>query len=224
VSVLDRRTREVRDDPLEGFTRESYRTLQSKMRDSRGFFRLPGQHGPQRVVDRPGPENIVHGDWDRWIRAIAVACGNVPLLIQFTPIAGDTVDARDFRQLEEWSRGVESSHPNVRVARPIILPYAATLMWDPIHLNAAGVEKFMPVVAEDVQALLVGVGGTYDLYRWGVHPARPLILANNEAPRLAGPRRVGIELPLEEFASVARAAIRGGSSDFRRGRALNKLG
>ena len=27
----------------------------------------------------------------------------------------------------------------------------------------------------------VGVGGTYDLYRWGVHPARPLVLANNEA-------------------------------------------
>jgi hypothetical protein len=27
----------------------------------------------------------------------------------------------------------------------------------------------------------VGVGGTFDLYRWGVHPARPLVLANNEA-------------------------------------------
>jgi hypothetical protein len=27
----------------------------------------------------------------------------------------------------------------------------------------------------------VGVGGTYDLYRWGVHPCRPLVLANNEA-------------------------------------------
>jgi hypothetical protein len=27
----------------------------------------------------------------------------------------------------------------------------------------------------------VGVGGTYDLYRWGVHPCRPLVLATNEA-------------------------------------------
>jgi lysophospholipase L1-like esterase len=27
-------------------------------------------------------------------------------------------------------------------------------MWDGIHLNAAGVEKFMPVVAKDVEAVL----------------------------------------------------------------------
>jgi hypothetical protein len=27
-------------------------------------------------------------------------------------------------------------------------------MWDAIHLNAAGVAKFMPIVAKDVQSVL----------------------------------------------------------------------
>jgi hypothetical protein len=27
-------------------------------------------------------------------------------------------------------------------------------MWDAIHLNSAGVEKFLPVVAKDLQAVL----------------------------------------------------------------------
>jgi hypothetical protein len=63
VSVLNGSAREVRDDPLDGFPRETYRTLAQKLAASRGFVSLPGEHGPQRGVDRPGPENIVNADW-----------------------------------------------------------------------------------------------------------------------------------------------------------------
>jgi hypothetical protein len=40
------------------------------------------------------------------------------------------------------------------VRRPMILTYEPRLMLDAIHLNLEGVNKFMPVVAKDVQAAL----------------------------------------------------------------------
>jgi hypothetical protein len=87
---------------------------------------------------------------------MAKACAEygVVLLIRFMPIAADLLNARDWRQLEGWARDLESAHANVRVARPIILPYDQSLMWDSIHINAAGVGKFMPTVVGDVQAVL----------------------------------------------------------------------
>jgi hypothetical protein len=156
VSVIDGKAREVRDDPLDGFPRETYRTLASKMLASRGFFSLPGEHGPQREVDRPGPTNIVNDDWDRWIRRVAACCKSdgIPLLVQFSPISSECADARDWSQLDRWAAELEASHPNVTVTRPIITPYEPRFMWDQIHLNAAGVEKFMPIVAKDVQQAL----------------------------------------------------------------------
>jgi hypothetical protein len=97
---------------------------------------------------------MVHEDWDRWIRRIAEVCGDVTLMIRFTPLASEHAGAREFRQLDLWAARLESDHPNAIVARPLIVPFDGSLMWDSIHLNAAGVEKFMPVVAKDVQAAL----------------------------------------------------------------------
>jgi hypothetical protein len=42
-------------------------------------------------------------------------------------------------------------------------------------------DAYVSRAGEAVAGNAVGVGGTYDLYRWGVHPCRPLVLANNEA-------------------------------------------
>jgi hypothetical protein len=147
---------DVRDRPLVGLERETYRSLESKMRETRGFFGLPGLHGHVQGVPLERPEKPVHPDWDRGIRSIAQACNDagVPLLIRFAPISAEYREARDFTQLDRWARELESSHSNTTVARPIVLPYDAGLMWDGIHLNGAGVEQFMPVVVKDVQAAL----------------------------------------------------------------------
>jgi lysophospholipase L1-like esterase len=75
-------------------------------------------------------------------------------MIQFTPIAQAELICRDWRQLEYWVCDLEATQPGVTVARPIVLTYEPKFMWDGIHLNAAGVEKFMPVVAKDVEAVL----------------------------------------------------------------------
>jgi len=87
------------------------------------------------------------------------------LLIKFAPVADAEVSARDWSQLERWCRQLESRYAHARVARPLIIGYPPELMWDGIHLNAAGVEKFMPIVAKDVQAVLKerghGVSSTF---------------------------------------------------------------
>lgn len=147
---------DVRDLPLLGHERESYRTREQETRASRGFFCLPGTHGKGQGVPLERPERPVHADWDRGIKDMAKACAEdgVVLLIRFMPIAADVSNARDWTQLEVWARDLESTHANVRVARPIMLPYDQSLMWDSIHINAAGVGKFMPTVARDVQAAL----------------------------------------------------------------------
>ena len=60
----------------------------------------------------------------------------------------------DFERLDRWGRELEKAYPNVSVRRPILLAYEPRLMWDPIHLNSHGVEKFMPIVAQAVQEAL----------------------------------------------------------------------
>jgi hypothetical protein len=141
----------VRDDPLEGPTRETYRTLQAKLRGSRGFFLLPGDHGPNRGVP-PAPERLVHDDWDHRVRVIGAACQEhgTKLLIRFMPIARENADARDWSQLERWANTLD----DVTVAQPMILPYPPERIWDGIHLNSAGVEHFMQTVSADVQPAL----------------------------------------------------------------------
>ena len=78
----------------------------------------------------------------------------VRMLILFAPIEAGYEDARDFDRLDRWGRELEETHPGLTVQRPIILTYEPRLMRDAIHLNLAGVEKFMPVVAKDVQEAL----------------------------------------------------------------------
>jgi hypothetical protein len=147
---------DVRDLPLLGHERETYRTREQETRASRGFFCLPGTHGKGQGVPLERPERPVHADWDRGIKDMARVCAEdgVVLLIRFMPIAADVSNARNWTQLEGWARDLESTHANVRVARPIILPYDQSLMWDSIHINADGAGKFMPTVARDVQAAL----------------------------------------------------------------------
>jgi hypothetical protein len=146
---------DVRDLPLDGLEVETYRTLQRKTRETRGFFRLPGTHGPPKGIGR-ADNVLIREEWTHGIRRLAQMCqdAGVLLRIHFAPISSDARKARDLAPLETWSRELESSYPNTTVARPIVVVYDAPLMWDCIHLNSAGVEKFLPVVAKDLQAVL----------------------------------------------------------------------
>jgi len=146
---------DVRDTPLRGFKSESYHTLQRKTLEKRGFFDLPGAHGPPRGIGKAEP-TLIRDEWTQGIRRLARICAEagVPLVVQFAPISAELARARDLAPLETWSRELELSHPNTQVARPIVLIYHPTLLWDSIHLNSAGVDKFVELVARNVRAAL----------------------------------------------------------------------
>jgi hypothetical protein len=146
---------DVRDLPLNGLASETYRTLQRKTREARGFFRLPGAHGPPKGIGK-ADNVLIRKEWTQGIRRLAQICkeAGVVLVIHFAPTSAEVLKARDLSPLETWSRELESSYPQTVVARPIVVVYDGPLMWDSIHLNSAGVEKFLPVVAQDLQAVL----------------------------------------------------------------------
>jgi hypothetical protein len=149
--------RDPRTDSLQYMEHETYLTLKQKFLDGRGFHALSGEHGEPRDVARPGPPKLIREDWDVGLRRIAQACedADVPLLIRFTPVSATVADARDFSPLEGWAKGFREAHPKVRIVGPLPLTiYAPQFVYDNVHLNAAGVDKFMPVVAKDVQSVL----------------------------------------------------------------------
>jgi hypothetical protein len=146
---------DVRDVPLRGLATESFRTLQQKTAEARGFFALPGVHGRSRGIGKP-EATLIQAEWKEGIRRLAQTCdeAGLPLLIQFAPISADVAKARDFSPLEAWSRELESSYPRTTVARPILLVYDSQFLWDAIHVNSAGVDKFLSTAATNVRVAL----------------------------------------------------------------------
>jgi hypothetical protein len=133
---------------------ETYLTQQAQIFVARGFYGLPpGAFG----LIPPGENGVlIREDWDRGVHEMADTCGaaGVRMLILFAPIEASYKDARDFDRLDRWGRELEKTHAGLTVRRPIILAYELRYMRDAMHLNSDGVEKFMPVVAKDVQAAL----------------------------------------------------------------------
>jgi hypothetical protein len=147
---------DVRDVPLKGIKQEeTYHTLQRKTLDSRGFFGLPGSHGPPKGIGGGG-DVVIRDEWREGAQRIAQICeeAGVTLVIEFAPVSADVARARNFRPLETLAGELGSTYPHTSAVRPIVRTYDPSLMWDALHLNAAGVEKFQAGVAKDVQTAL----------------------------------------------------------------------
>jgi len=151
-----------RDLPVDGDQRRTCRGLASELAAGRGFGQLPGIHGPH-WDHGVAPGRLIRSDWDAGVREIARRCRarGVQLLVRFAPISEAERTARDWPELDRWAKSLDG----VTVARPMVVTYPPELMWDGIHLNAAGVERFMPIVAKEVQAVLKerghGVSSTF---------------------------------------------------------------
>jgi hypothetical protein len=133
---------------------DTYFTEQVGIFAARGFYGLPP--GAHLVIPPAEQGELIREDWDRGVHETADLCAaaGVKMLILFAPIEASYKDSRDFDGLDRWGRELEKTHPGLTVERPIILAYEPRLMQDALHLNLAGVEKFMPVVAKDVQEAL----------------------------------------------------------------------
>lgn len=154
TATLLPRASDPRDLPLQGST-GTYRTFKKSLVDLRGYCPLPGARGTESLSPDGGPPLEVHDDWDLFVRQLAADCqaAGVQLIIRLTPISTALSHNRDLSVLESWTRKLESSAPVV-VARPTLLVYEESLMWDAIHLNEAGVERFMHTVDADVHSAL----------------------------------------------------------------------
>jgi len=146
---------DVRDSALIGMERDTYRTFQKRWLESRGYFALPGVHGNPHLVEAFSGEKLILEDWNRGVCRLADECAaaDVPLVVRYCPLSTEFKGA-DYSPVEQWADEFASTHPSAVVSRPTLLWYDPLLSWDRVHLNAAGVANFMPVVAKDVQVAL----------------------------------------------------------------------
>jgi hypothetical protein len=165
----------VLEKPLKYFESETYSTLRRKFEESRGFNRLIA-HGGKAFKPGPSKEPPILDEWTQAVRVMAMLCEQrrVLMFVMFSPVRKDMKDARTFKPLESWCDAM-SAQPSMCVLKPAVLFYDDSQMWDSthagedgarqfsrhvaqcfdgvlgVHLNAAGVARFMPIVAKDVQ-------------------------------------------------------------------------
>jgi hypothetical protein len=155
VEIMSPRKPDLRDLPLTGDDLNTYRTFNAAFLSCRGYFGMPGERKKEFQLGEQYPLKIGE-DWDALILKLGAdcdACG-ARLIVRITPISTALSQWRDFTSLNDWGRRLEAAHPQITVPQPALLIYEQPFLWDNIHLNAAGVKKFMPVVSKDIAAVL----------------------------------------------------------------------
>jgi hypothetical protein len=153
---------DVRDLTLVGNAPYTYHTLERKIRETRGFGSFPGlhHHAGAPIIARVPERVIVRDDWQSGVRLLAETCqtAGVPFLFRFSPMPSQCSKWRDYSSVEQWSRDLKSSCPELIVGRPTLLWYDWNLCWDAYHLNAQGVVEYTAALANDVRAALASSG------------------------------------------------------------------
>ena len=150
------KSQDVRDLPLIGMEKGTYRQYETLTRQKRGHFELSG-HGPPKNLDRPGGLVLIHKAWDAGLRRLAQACDNarIPLMVRFCPVSAEATKNLSFERVEHWLRDLQTASPHLLVAPDqTILRYAPELCWDYSHANPQGTQKFTEQLAREVRAAL----------------------------------------------------------------------
>jgi hypothetical protein len=150
------KTHDLRGDPVDGFGGQNYRGFQQQSRESRGFVPMAGDHGKPDRLPRTGQLVIIRLDWQKEVREVVKLCegAGIKLIVRFLPLSTAVRGSEEFWPLGSWAETTMRECPNVVVTEPLLSWFPPELMYDNIHLNRAGVEKFTPIVAKDVQAAL----------------------------------------------------------------------
>ncbi|HXY34986.1 MAG TPA: hypothetical protein VEI07_12215 [Planctomycetaceae bacterium] len=152
-------TRDVRDLPMVGRLDQTFRTIQRKSQEVRGFHPLVGLHGKRFQLDTPSVPVRIDPTWDRSVRLLEERCESlgVPLLIRFSPMPSDLAQEKDFTPVERWAHDLQAAYPRLHVGQPVLLWYDWALCYDNLHLNAAGIEVYMKRLAQDIRPLISAV-------------------------------------------------------------------
>jgi hypothetical protein len=159
-SRFTEKSQDVRDLPLIGMEKVTYRQYETLTRQKRGHFELSG-HGPSKNLDRPGGLVLIHKAWDGGLRRLAQACdkARIPLMVRFCPVSADATKKLSFERVEHWLRDLQTASPQLLVAPDqTILRYAHELCWDYSHANPQGTQKFTEQLAREVRAALPAPG------------------------------------------------------------------
>jgi hypothetical protein len=151
---LAKRPFEPRGEFLQGENKHTYRSLEWKIRQSRGFWALAGKHFALGTDAPNKPTVTVASQWDPGVRELAqIADANgIALVVRLVPIV-DTVKT-DYGPVQTWLRTLPRDCPHLTVIHPDILFYSPDLCWDYQHLNAEGVVAFSRSLGNDVARLL----------------------------------------------------------------------
>jgi hypothetical protein len=146
VLQFKRADRDARDLTFgdDRFRGETYRTVQARLRASRGFWALTGESSGQKAPPWNGERLKLSNDWTTALPALEETCrkAGITFLLRITPMRPDMKTAKDWSPAERF------------LGRPVVECADPSLCWDHVHLNRAGVEKFTAAVAKDVQAAL----------------------------------------------------------------------
>jgi hypothetical protein len=146
-------SQDVRDCPLIGMEKVTYRQFERLTREKRGYFELPGR-GPHKNLDRPGGIVEVHDVWDAGVRRLIETCdsAHVRLLIRFSPVSAEATSNLKFERPAGWLKDLQASYPQLLLPRDEnILRYPPSLCWDYSHPNPQGARQFTEKVATEVR-------------------------------------------------------------------------
>jgi hypothetical protein len=155
LESLARASVDPRDRPLQGWPSKTYRTFKKQSLQNRGYWPLLGIHATDSASADGGPPLVVKEQWDVLVRQLAADCeaAKIRLILRFSPISEDLDRRRDLSIVKEWTHTLASVE-SIQIGRPLLLTYNNSFMWDAVHLNQAGVERFMQTVDTDVRTAL----------------------------------------------------------------------
>jgi hypothetical protein len=139
---------------LDGVNKYTYLSLERRVRQSRGFWALPGKHFAIGTDAPNKPTVTVATQWDPGVKELAqIADANgITLIVRLVPIV-NTVKT-DYEPVRTWLNTLARDCPHLTVIPPDILFYSPDLCWDYQHLNAEGVAAFSRSLGNDVVRLL----------------------------------------------------------------------
>jgi hypothetical protein len=145
------------DDPLYGFSSETYRSLRAKTSESRGFFPLPKRQDNGVIVEELAEPHTIVPSMNEIVCDFAALAQSrsFRLIIRLAPMSRE-VGPWDHECLPVWVKKVEEQFPQVAFGRPLLLWYEPDACWDSIHVNSRGVERFTDSLSHDV----IGIVGS----------------------------------------------------------------
>lgn len=141
---------------LRGQESDTYASYHGKVSEGRGFFPIGEGRNPGCRLPNIGLDFSISPRWAQLVRDLDRECElhECKLLVFFTPVFRGLTTERDLSEANRWFAKVAADNPRVVTKGGAIWSVDDELMYDAVHLNRAGVARFMPVVAKDVEEAL----------------------------------------------------------------------